>query len=331
MNIAVTHNLKTFFPITGGIFHKVQGYVKAVNDVTLDVKKGEIVSIVGESGCGKSTLGLSLLGLIPPTSGKIFLANKPIDIKRAASWKPFRKDFQIIFQDPFTSLNPRHTVYRILSEPLLHHKIYSKKNVREGVAALLEKVGLSPDHMGRFPHAFSGGQRQRIAIARAICIHPKMIVCDEIVSALDVSIQAQIIHLLMALKNEMALSLLFITHDLSLMKVISDKIYVMYLGKILESEPTKDLFENPQHPYTQALLNSIPTLNRSRRPRILGGEVPSPVNLPRGCIFKSRCPYARDRCGESHPDLTAKNNGRVACYYPLSPLPEKEKKKTDNG
>lgn len=317
MNIIETRNLKTFFPVRGGIFQTVRNYIKAVNDVTLEIKEGEIVSIVGESGCGKSTLGLSILGLAPVASGEIFLSGNSIAIENPHSWSPFRKDFQIIFQDPFTSLNPRHTIYRILSEPLIVHKIYSRQNVRDGVVALLEQVGLSPDYMQRFPYAFSGGQRQRIAIARSIGIHPKVIVCDEVVSALDVSVQAQIVHLLMELRESMGLSLLFITHDLSLVKAISDRIYVMYLGKILESEPTKELFNNPQHPYTEALLNSIPTLDRSRRPQILGGEVPSPVNLPKGCIFRSRCSYAQNICEKTHPELIPRNNGLVSCFFPI--------------
>jgi oligopeptide/dipeptide ABC transporter ATP-binding protein len=317
MNLLETKNLNTFFPVKAGVIHKVTGYVKAVNDVTLYVKEGEIVSIVGESGCGKSTLGLSVLGLVPVTSGEILLANNQISHKKPGSWKPYRKDFQIIFQDPFSSLNPRHTIYRILSEPLLVHKIFSKKTVKDGVAALMEQVGLTADYMERFPHAFSGGQRQRVAIARSVGISPKIIICDEVTSALDVSVQAQIIQLLMELKTRMGLSLFFITHDLSLVKAISDRIYVMYCGKIVESESTRDLFRNPQHPYTEALLNSIPTLDRSRRPQILKGEVPSPVNLPKGCIFRSRCPYAKEGCGERHPDLLPRNNGLVACYYPI--------------
>ena len=328
MNVIEAKNLTTFFPITGGVFSKVTAHVKAVNDVSLTVKEGEIVSVVGESGCGKSTLGLSILGLVPVTSGEIVLGGRPVNSKNPSSWKPFRKDFQIIFQDPFTSLNPKHTIFRILAEPLLAHKIYSRKTIQEGVAHLLEQVGLPPDYAQRFPHAFSGGQRQRIAIARAMSVRPKMIICDEVVSALDVSVQAQIINLLMDLRKKMGLSLLFITHDLSLVKAISDRIYVMYLGKILESEPTPDLFKSPQHPYTEALLKSIPTLDRTKRPQILGGEVPSPIDLPPGCIFQSRCSYAKDQCGKKHPDLVPRNNGLVACYFPLSPQAKTSKEST---
>ena len=317
MNILNIQNLHTFFPITGGIFSKITGYIKAVNDVSLQVNEGEIVSVVGESGCGKSTLGLTALGLTPATSGTIELVGKKIDIKNPTSWEPFRKDFQIIFQDPFTSLNPRHTIYKILSEPLLLHKIYNRKSVRNGVVDLMKHVGLSTDYLRRFPHAFSGGQRQRIAIARAIGVKPRMIVCDEVASALDVSVQAQIIQLLLKLKKEMNLSLLFISHDLSLVKAISDRIYVMYLGKVVESASTSDLFNTPRHPYTEALLNSIPTLNRKKKPAILSGEVPSPVNLPSGCVFKSRCKYAREECDRKQPDLSTTGVTQVACYFPL--------------
>jgi len=311
-------NLKVFFPITGGVLQRIKGHLKAVNGIDMDVEEGEIISVVGESGCGKSTLGFSLLGLTPITSGKISLTQKSIDIKKNSSWNPFRKSFQIIFQDPFTSLNPRHTIFRILSEGLLKYNICPRKEVKDGVARLLEQVGLSPDIMRQFPHTFSGGQRQRIAIARSIGISPEMIICDEVVSALDVSVQAQIIQLLLELKKRLGLSLLFITHDLSLVKVISDRVYVMYLGKILETRGTKELFSKPRHPYTQALLESVPTTDRSRRPQILKGEVPSPINLPQGCIFSSRCRYSKELCGERHPDLIHSNGGQTACFYPLN-------------
>ena len=317
MNILDIKNLHTFFPITSGVFSKITSYVKAVNDVSLYIKQGEIVSVVGESGCGKSTLGLTALGLTPATSGTIALAGKKIDIKKPGSWEPFRKDYQIIFQDPFTSLNPRHTIYKILSEPLLLHKVYDRKSVRDSVVDLMKHVGLSTDYLRRFPHAFSGGQRQRIAIARAIGIKPRMIVCDEVASALDVSVQAQIIQLLLKLKKEMNLSLMFISHDLSLVKAISDRIYVMYLGKVVESASTSDLFKTPKHPYTEALLNSIPTLNRKKKPAILSGEVPSPINLPSGCVFKSRCKYAKEECERKHPEFSAIGDTEVACYFPL--------------
>lgn len=318
MKIFESRNLKVFYPLRGGVFHKVMAYVKAVNDVSISADEGEIVSIVGESGCGKSSFGLAAAGLTPITSGDIIFNSTAINTSNPDSWKRFRKDFQIIFQDPFTSLNPRHSIYRILSEPLLVHKICTKKSVKEHVAHQLEQVGLSPEYMDRYPHAFSGGQRQRIAIARAIGLNPRVIICDEIVSALDVSVQAQIVSLLLDLREKMKLTLLFITHDLSLVKLISDRIYVMYLGKILETAPTEKIYKNPRHPYTEALLNSIPTLDQKKRPRILEGDVPSPVATPEGCFFLSRCPYKKNKCTEAHPDLRELGNGSVACYFPLT-------------
>jgi oligopeptide/dipeptide ABC transporter ATP-binding protein len=310
-------NLKTWFPVTGGVFRSITGHVKAVNDVTFSMGKGEVLSVVGESGCGKSTLGYSILGLTPPTAGTISLAGAPIDIASPSAWAPFRKDFQIVFQDPYTSLNPRHTVFEIVGEPMRKHGICSGRELPDAVAALLAKVGLSPDYMHRFPHAFSGGQRQRIGIARAIALRPKLIVCDEVVAALDVSVQAQIIQLLMRLKDELGLSLLFISHDLSLVKAISDRVLVMYLGKIVEEARAADLFAKPRHPYTSALLGSIPTLDRGRRPRLLGGEIPSPVNLPPGCAFAGRCPRVQDRCRKETPELAPADPSRAACFFPI--------------
>jgi oligopeptide/dipeptide ABC transporter ATP-binding protein len=314
--------LKTYFPVTGGVFRKTTGHVKAVNDVSLEVAPGEVVSVVGESGCGKSTLGYSILGLTPPTEGEIALSGRQLDISRPSAWDPFRKDFQIIFQDPYTSLNPRHTVFEILSEPLRVHGLHPVRRLPEAVAALLEKVGLSSDYMHRFPHAFSGGQRQRIGIARAIGLNPKLLICDEVVAALDVSVQAQIIQLLMDLKDDLGLSLLFISHDLSLVKAISDRVLVMYLGKIVESAKAEDLFSHPRHPYTAALLESIPTLDRNRRPKLLGGEIPSPVNLPPGCSFAGRCPRVQERCRRDTPALMPAAESMAACFYPVGLTPE---------
>ena len=318
-----TRSLMTYFPVVGGVLRKTLGHVKAVNGVDLEVGAGEVVAVVGESGCGKSTLGFSILGLVPPSSGDIALDGKVLDIRRPSAWNPFRKDFQIVFQDPYTSLNPRHTVFEIISHPMRVHGVVEPRHLTEAVAALLEKVGLSPDYMGRFPHAFSGGQRQRIGIARAIGIKPKLLVCDEVVAALDVSVQAQIIQLLMDLKSELGLSLLFISHDLSLVKSISDRMLVMYLGKIVESGLSEDIFSAPRHPYTVALLESIPTLDRNRRPKLLGGDIPSPVNLPPGCAFASRCPRAQDRCRKEIPALFAAGASQAACFYPvgLPPVP----------
>jgi oligopeptide/dipeptide ABC transporter ATP-binding protein len=317
MTILETRGLKVHFPVTGGVFGTVKGHIHAVNGVSLLVSKGEIVSVVGESGCGKSTLGLAMLGLVPITDGMVLLNGTEIDRRHPGAWKPFRKKFQIIFQDPFTSLNPRHTIFRILSEPLVLHGICARGAVKDQVNHLLQQVGLPPDYCSRFPHAFSGGQRQRIAIARAIGVQPSLIVCDEVVSALDVSVQAQIIHLLLRLKEEMNLSLLFIAHDLSLVKAISDRVYVMYMGHIVEASPAHELFTRPRHPYTQALLNSIPTLDRKIKPSTLAGEVPSPIDIPIGCVFRTRCPFARERCQSRQPEMTTDGNRTVACFFPL--------------
>jgi len=311
-------NLCTWFPVTSGFFKKVTGYTKAVDGVNFHIDEGEIVSVVGESGCGKSTLGNSLLGLVKPTSGSITLDGIKLDTSLMASWKSHRKNFQMIFQDPYSSLNPRQTVFEIISEPLLVHSVCSKSEVKSRVAWLLDKVGLNADYMDRYPHAFSGGQRQRIGIARVLGINPKVIICDEIVSALDVSVQAQVIRLLLDLKNEFNLSLLFIAHDLSLVKVISDRIYVMYLGKVVEEGEAKRVFAKPCHPYTQSLLESIPTLDRNKRPVILEGEVSSSDLEKSGCVFYPRCKNKRPECTEKEPELSYIQERKVACFFPNS-------------
>ncbi len=310
-------NLSTHFPIRGGLWRKAVNYVRAVHEVSLDIFPREVVALVGESGCGKSTLGFSLLGLTPPTSGGIELLGNPIDIKKPAAWKPFRKDFQIVFQDPYTSLNPRLTVFELLSEPLAAHGIVPHSGLRDAAADLLKQVGLSPDILDRFPHAFSGGQRQRLCIARALGLKPKLLVCDEVVSALDVSVQAQIVNLLLDLKRDHGLSLLFITHDLSLVKSICDRVLVMYLGSVVESAPAEELFRAPRHPYTRALLDSIPTLDRNKKPKPLEGELPSASNPPPGCVFASRCPRVFERCRVEVPQLTGDENRAVACFDPI--------------
>lgn len=316
MSLLKVEKLQTHFPITGGLFRRTVGWVKAVDGVSLSVEEGEVLAVVGESGCGKSTLGNSILGLTLPTSGRLFLEGKEIDIKDQKSWKPFRSDFQIIFQDPYSSLNPRHTVFEILSEPMRIHGLCDRSNARSKVAELLEMVGLSESAMDRFPHAFSGGQRQRIGIARAVGLRPRLIVCDEVTSALDVSVQAQIIQLLLKLKEELKLSLLFITHDLSLVRNMSDRVCVMYGGRVMEVAPTEQLFQKPAHPYTEALMAAIPSIHPNRRPRLLGGEVPSPSNLPSGCVFHPRCPKVRDDCSSNVPALESVGTAQVACFYP---------------
>ena len=303
MSLLKVEDLRTHFPITGGLFRKTVGWTKAVDGVTLSVEEGEVLAVVGESGCGKSTLGNSILGLTLPTSGRLFLEGQEIDIRKASSWKPFRSDFQIIFQDPYSSLNPRHTIFEILSEPMRIHGLCDRSNARQKVTELLDLVGLPASAMDRFPHAFSGGQRQRIGIARAVGLRPRLIVCDEVTSALDVSVQAQIIQLLLKLKAELKLSLVFITHDLSLVRNMSDRVCVMYGGRVMEVARTEDLFRNPAHPYTRALMEAIPSLHPDRRPKLLGGEVPSPSNLPSGCVFHPRCPRAKEDCTQRIPPL----------------------------
>lgn len=314
-------NLCVYYPITDGLLRRVVGHVHAVESVSLAVYPGEIVSLVGESGCGKSTFALSLLGLHRAASGEIKLEGQKIDYQSRSAFQKYRRDFQIIFQDPYLALNPRHTVLEILSEALLFHKLARSENVKEKVALLLEKVGLSSEQMHRYPHAFSGGQRQRICIARAVSLEPKLIVCDEIVSALDLSVQAQIVQLLLKLKEEFKLALLWISHDLSLVRHISDRVAVMYLGRIVESGTTASLFDRPAHPYTKALLEAIPSIDpNSPRPRILKGEPPSPTQLPSGCVFHPRCPRVQAKCKAERPPLEEAVEGdtktQLACFYP---------------
>jgi len=307
-------NLKKYFSIKHG-FGKVS-HIKAVDDVSFHINKGETLGLVGESGCGKSTTGRTILRLYEPTSGKIIFNGE--DITKGNMLK-YRKHMQMIFQDPYASLNPRMTVGDIIGEPLEIHGIAQGKEKKERVQELLKLVGLNSEHANRYPHEFSGGQRQRIGIARALAVEPEFIVCDEPISALDVSIQAQIVNMLEDLQKEFKLTYLFIAHDLSMVKHISSRVGVMYLGKLVELSTSNELYEKPLHPYTQALLSAIPipdpNVSKSRTRIILEGDVPSPLNPPSGCRFRTRCKYAHDRCKEEEPKLVEVSSGHyVACH-----------------
>ena len=298
-------NLKMHYPIRGGVFFRRIATNYALDGVSFHIKKGETLGIVGESGCGKSTVAKTILRLYEPTAGNIKFAGKDVLTLSQSDMRNLRQDMQIIFQDPMESLNSRHTVGTILEEPYIIHGVGTRKQRRQWIADLLEKVGLQSDTAIRYPHEFSGGQRQRIGIARAIALNPKLLVCDEPVSALDVSIQSQILNLLVQLQRELHLTLLFIAHDLAVVKHISDRIAVMYLGKIVEINDAETLYKKPAHPYTQAMLGSIlvPEPVKAKRHKVLQGEVPSPINPPSGCHFHTRCPYVQDKCRTKLPEL----------------------------
>jgi oligopeptide transport system ATP-binding protein len=318
-------DVRTYFPIYEGFLHRRQtGAVKAVDGVTLTLHRGEVLGLVGESGCGKSTLARTILQLVPPTSGEILLGGR--DLARCSDRELLaaRRDLQMVFQDPHASLNPRLSVFAALSEPLLVHRICPPSEVPGRVAELMRTVGLAPRFMQKYPHEFSGGQRQRIAIARALAVQPKIIVADEPVSALDVSIQAQILNLLSQLCRSMNLSLIFIAHDLSVVKHISDRVAVMYLGKIVELGPAVDVIERPRHPYTRALVSAIPSpdpdTERRRQRIVLAGDPPSPIEPPAGCAFHPRCSYARENCKSAVPPLVAAGENRVAACIRLDEI-----------
>ena len=317
-------NLRTYFPVRGGVFLAARGQCKAVDDVSLSVWPGETVGLVGESGCGKSTLGKSIVRLVKPTGGKILFNGVDLASLRLRDLKPFRREVQMIFQDPADSLNSRLSVGAMLEEPFLIHGIGDETSRRERALELLKIVGLPPAALDRFPFEFSGGQRQRIGIARSIALNPKLIICDEPVSALDASIQSQVLNLLLDLQQRLHLSYLFIAHDLAVVKHVSDRIAIMYLGHIVESGDGEEVHHHPRHPYTRALISAIPqpVPRRQRYRQILTGEVPSPINPPPGCPFSTRCPHVQPICREQLPPLReVAGSGRdahaVACHFDL--------------
>lgn len=318
-NLIEVKNLCKYFHTKKSVFKKDKGILKAVDGVSLHIKKGETLGLVGESGCGKTTLGRTLLKLYNPTAGEIFYDNEAIEKLNTKQMLPYRKKMQMIFQDPYASLNPRLTVGDIIGEPLDIYKMCKGKEREEKVKYFLDKVGLDQNHMNRYPHEFSGGQRQRIGIARALAVNPEFIVCDEPISALDVSIQAQIINMIEDLQNDFGLTYLFIAHDLSMVKHISNRVGIMYLGKLVEISESNEVYNKPIHPYTNALLSAIPIPDpdeAKRRQRIiLEGDIPSPIDPPTGCRFKSRCKHAKQICSEEEPILKEVSPGHcVACH-----------------
>jgi len=316
-------NLHKSFPLASqGIFSRVKGSNMAVNGVSFTLNQGETLGLVGESGCGKSTLGRSILKLYDPTSGSVIFEGEDITKYSAKKMKPLRTKMQMIFQDPYASLNPRDTVGAIIAASFEIQRITPPGGVKKEVQSLMERVGLNPEHFNRYPHEFSGGQRQRIGIARAIAMKPKFIVCDEPVSALDVSIQAQVINLLEDLRDDFGLSFLFIAHDLSVVQHISDRVAVMYLGKIVELAKVEELYKSPHHPYTKALLSAVPLpdplLEEKREQIVLTGDLPNPANPPSGCVFNTRCWKAKDVCFSAEPALATIGTSLVACHFPES-------------
>ena len=319
--IIEVNDLHMYFPLASqGIFSRVKGFNKAVNGVSFSINPGETLGLVGESGCGKSTVGRAILKLYEPTSGSIKFEGEDVTNYSTSEMKPLRTKMQMIFQDPYSSLNPRHTVGSIIAASYEIQKITPQGGVKKAVQELMERVGLNPEHYNRYPHEFSGGQRQRIGIARALALKPKFIVCDEAVSALDVSIQAQVINLLADLRDDFGLSFLFIAHDLSIVQHISDRVAVMYLGKIVELATVDEIYNSPHHPYTKALLSAVPIPDpikeRKREQIVLSGDLPNPANPPKGCVFNTRCWKAKDICFTTEPELLQVGKSQVACHFP---------------
>jgi oligopeptide transport system ATP-binding protein len=313
-------NLKKYYPVKRGLLYKTVALIKAVDGVSFYLEKGKTLGLVGESGCGKTTLARLITKLIEPDSGKVNFLGQEISKLSPSKMRPLRKDLQIVFQDPFNSLDPRFTVARIIQEGVLALGILkTRRKIEELCSKMLDEVGLPQDSLGRYPHEFSGGQRQRISLARSLVLKPKLLILDEPVSSLDVTIQAQVINLLLKLQKKLGLAYLFIAHDLNLVQAISDEVCVMYLGKIMEKAKSKDLFSRPRHPYTEALLSATPQIkpqNKKKRIR-LKGDLPSPMNPPSGCCFHTRCKYAQNRCQLEEPQLLEQDNRLFACHFPL--------------